>query len=209
MPLPQPFVVKMEAAAAATGAPHANWSDVAAYLRDTAKWILGGVVGTAGAVIAGTSLSNIGSLDPVDDLGRLSVTAAGAVVGFAAIGFLFSKALDVFDVPAVDLPTVADARKGSEWTSLLNEINRQFPQLSAKDGKSLKALIEDRSDEALVERIAAMLSYLHVRSRFRTMTFWLFVLTPVAAIGFSVFAWGANPPERSSPPAPPPVASFY
>jgi len=63
-----------------------------AILRDTAKWIVGGVAVAAGGVIAGSALTSLGSLglEP-----RLLVAFCAAVLGFAALASLLWIAIDV------------------------------------------------------------------------------------------------------------------
>jgi hypothetical protein len=177
---------------------------VTKHLRETARWITGGIIATSGAVIAGSSLTHIGALDPQEDLGRLAVAALGAAVGFAAIGFLFAAALRIFDVPATSLTRLAQAAPGTEWARLKAQIEAEF-SLPALGPGSLAATLADGSDEELLQHIRAMTPYLHVRAKFKAMTGHLCWTVPLAALGFGTFAWAANPPERPAAGARPPA----
>jgi hypothetical protein len=199
--LPQPFVVRLESAPATTRPPEPAWGEVTKHLRETAKWIVGGVIATAGGVIAGSSITRIGSLDPREDMLRLILVAAGAGVGFVAIGILFRKALDVFRVPAASLLEISRAEPKSEWGPLHQALEAQF-DLAGKAGGLRQMVADDRAeDEDLLTAMQAMAPYLHVRAKFDAMTNALPGAVLAAAIGFGLFAWAANPPERKTPPA--------
>jgi len=207
--LPQPLVVRIESEPPPPTPPEppapSPWGEVTKYLRDTARWIVGGIIATAGAVIAGSSLTHLGQLDPGEDLGRLTVAALGAAAGFAAIGVLFAVSLRIFDVTTTDLDRLAGAQAGTDAARLKAMIDAEFGLPKCGDG-SLAAALETGDSEELLRHVEAMAPYLHVRDKFRTMTRHLAWTVPLAALGFGTFAWAANPPERPSPkPRPPAV----
>ncbi|HET9638806.1 MAG TPA: hypothetical protein VFP12_06335 [Allosphingosinicella sp.] len=173
------------------------------YLRETAKWIVGGVVATAGAVLAGSSLTNLGSLDPREDCGRLGLAVAGAALGFLSIGWLMAKALDVFKISSVSLERLEKAGQGSEWEWLRKEVESEFG-LSAKGEESLTELLKSPRDPP-VPSIRAAVPYFYVRSKFETLVWWLPWTVTGAAAGFGLFAWAANPPEPAKPVVKPPA----
>ena len=203
--LPQPLVVRLETAPAEQAAPVPSTGEVTKYLRETAKWIVGGVIGTAGAVLAGSSLTNLGALDPAEDGRRLALAVGGALVGFAAIGRLMSRALDVLYVPSVSLSRLLAAPAPSEWGRLRSVVESEFG-LQKKGRGSLKVLLETPDDDP-VPTIAAMLPYFYVRLKFAALIRSLPWTVLGAMIGFGLFAWAANPPEKPKPAGTPSAAA--
>jgi hypothetical protein len=201
--LPQPFVLKMDSPAAEAPKAGSSAGEATKYLRETAKWIVGGVVATAGAVLAGSSLTNLGSLDPVDDIGRLGLAVAGAILGFVSIGWLMAKALDVFKISSVSLERLEQAGAGSDWEWLRKVVESEFG-LSATGEDSLTELLKSPRDPP-VPSIRAAVPYFYVRSKFETLVWWLPWTVAGAAVGFGLFAWAANPPEPAKPAAKPPA----
>ncbi len=88
-------------------------------LRDTAKWMVGGVAATAVGVFAGSSLTSLGTLDPTTDRGRLLLAIAALVVGFIGLAAIFEKAIRVLTVETMTFRQVAaPAVAGSERAAL-------------------------------------------------------------------------------------------
>ena len=70
--------------------------EIASLLRDTAKWLTGGIIVTVGAVIAGTSLSSFGGLE----FGaRLLIASLAAICGLASLGYLLWHCTEAIILP--------------------------------------------------------------------------------------------------------------
>lgn len=195
--LPQPLRVTIESPQPDESGLRATAREANKHLRDTARWIVGGIVATAGAVMAGSSLTNLGTLDPVDDRGRLVIAIAGGALGFLSLGFLMAKALGVFQVRSTDLERLAQAGAKTEWGRLRKEVETEFGLPQEGPGSLAERLQRDEDD--LLTDIEAALPYLYVRLKFDDLVWWLPITVATAAIGFGVFAWAANPPEKKAP----------
>lgn len=91
--------------------------DASTRMRDTARWIVVGVVATAGGVITGTTFSNAGQLPAVgEDAWRLWTGVAGLAAGFAGLALLGADALRVMALDIYSPRELADAgRKRFGW----------------------------------------------------------------------------------------------
>ena len=192
----------------------------AASMRESAKWLVGGVAATAAGVFAGSSLTNLGSLDPFDQPWRLGAALVGAVIGFLALGCIVRRAIAVLTVGSVTFRMLADAQSGlgdAALKPLAVEVATKYPiPLSAlslghlmvktaalPDGDSRLAEVRTYTDNVL--RDAAFLS---VRKRFDRLASTLSPATAFAILGFGLFAWAANPPAERAP-GPEPLLTVY
>ncbi|MBC9031719.1 hypothetical protein IAG41_04880 [Sphingomonas sp. JC676] len=188
-----------------------------ANLRETAKWLVGGVVATSAGVFAGSSLTRLGSLDSPEDVPRLLITLTGALVGFAALGLIMEYAIAVLRVDRLSLRQLAEAgdkegdlvatrtriedlfrgRLVGKTTSLAEMTARIDAAVETHEDAASKALLADAKTR--LPQIMGMAQFVHVRRRFDALVSRLRWTSVLAILGFGVFAWGANPPER--PPA--------
>jgi hypothetical protein len=183
-------------------------------LRDTAKWLIGGVIGTAAAVFAGSSLTNIGQLSLPDDWARILVVIAGATLGFACIGDLAWRALAVLTIRTMSFAELASARD-AQLSELAAAVEGRYAGALPGNLATLAALKDrieaenaksaDQQDSTFMDRAAsfvpavmAQASFQNVFDKFDRMKRVLLVRALGAIIGFGAFAWGVNPP------APPP-----
>ncbi|TGX56031.1 hypothetical protein E5A73_02665 [Sphingomonas gei] len=196
----------------------ANRAAVAS-LRDTAKWLVGGVTATAVGIFAGSSLTNLGSLDLQTHASRLGLAIAGVVVGFAGLALVLTKAIAVLTVESVDFPGLTEAKRGA-LKRTVDKLEKRYKGLlpgSAVDLAELRAKAEQHEkgttdeDKAFMAEFLAFLpalmgegSFLYVRYKFDALVWALYLGTPLALAGFGVYAWAANPPEDKPPPAKPP-----
>lgn len=194
-------------------------------LRDIAKWLVGGIVATAAGVFAGSSLTSLGSLDPISDRSRMLLALGGLLAGFAGLIIILIPAIRVL---TVEMRTFREFAKGTNGElrktqeRLLLRYRDKFPggvatfaaYQDAAD-QAQRRLDNDPSDENPT-RIAdtkfvddaeadfavfnADAGFTVVRRRFSILCGCLAVGTPVAIAGFGVFAWAANPPTPKSPP---------
>ena len=192
-------------------------SDLAAAsaaLRDTAKWIVGGVVGTSAAVFAGSSLTNLGSLTVPADTNRILVVVAGALIGFLSIGGLALRALSILTIRGLSFAQLVAART-PDLRQVVKDIETRYASEFPGGERTLHAFKErieaengkatDQQDKAFLAEAGSFLpalmaeaSFIHVCGEFARLKRALFVSALGAILGFGAFAWGANPP----PPAP-------
>jgi len=181
-------------------------------LRETTKWFVGGVVITAAAVFAGSSLTALGTLDIDHDRNRLLLALAGAIVGFVALGWITHEAIGVLTLESFTLRILANASHQED--PRLHEVAEgawnKFRHCAPIEAGSLKdyidavdalpaghpSLDEVRAFSALIMPDAA---FTYVRGRFKELTSILIPATALAVIGFGLFAWAANPPTKSPP----------
>lgn len=177
-------------------------------LRDTAKWIIGGIAVAAGGIIAGTSLSSLGALG---FNGRFFAAIGCAVVAYGMLGFLFVSALAVIaprDHTLQEIAEGADLPKG--WRGRIeNKIQPLLPRgiATLQDFNDFAAQPVDPHGRPLtgeplvvfnmVRRlVGARATSAERELQFRRLQRLAFALTPliaVACIGFSV---AVNPPKQ-------------
>jgi hypothetical protein len=181
------------------------YSAAADKLRDTAKWLFTGIVATAGAVLAGTSLTSMGSLDPG---WRLGLAVAGLAVGILGLGLLAGAAMKVL---TVNLGTPRMIAEDAEFGETRAELDAMFRNSWPKSATGYKSLVDrvskefaadpETRDEAflsagsgMLREMTAVAGFLVVRGQFRRMlrNMWWQVL--LIALGLGLFAWAANPP---------------
>ncbi|MEM6907807.1 MAG: hypothetical protein AAF494_03930 [Pseudomonadota bacterium] len=85
-----------------------NMASASQSLRDTAKWIVGGLIGAAALIFTGSSLSKFGLLAATPDPWRLIAAVAGAIVGFVGIALLMRKAFNVLTHDPISFKSMAD-----------------------------------------------------------------------------------------------------
>jgi hypothetical protein len=185
-------------------------------LRETAKWIIGGVAVATGGIIAGSSLSSIGSLGLEQ---RLLVAFCAATGGFTALALLLWSAIDVvaprpYDIDSIlrgeTVPLPIFERVQATMRDSIRDLAREHHALA--DSVSCGDVPIDKAvhDELTVQRIllrqaGSAIRFEHSRALFQTLTRRLFGLAPVIALCFGIFAWAANPPKDNPVDVPPMV----
>lgn len=180
-------------------APHPGpspWTEPTKHLRDISRWITGGVIATAAAVATGSSLSNLGSLDPWNDTTRLGLAAAGLIVGISAIGVIMRYAILVLNVDVASLDELADANERTLLGRIRLKIEKHY-RFRKNDFKWIDVV---KRDSEVGDHIERALPYFHVRMRFDRLLMVLPWATLVAILGFGLFAWAANPPDKPATP---------
>lgn len=190
-------------------------------LRDTAKWMVGGVAATAVGVFAGSSLTSLGSLDPWSDRDRLVLAIAALAVGFIGLAAIFEKAIRVLTVETMTFRQVAaPAVAGSERAALQARLIETYAPLLPQGTTTLEGYIQ-RVEQAKtanpkqaadndvlakvkenVDILTAAGGFIWVYNRFSALVSALKWAVPTMIAGFGLFAWAANPPDaKPSPPA--------
>ncbi len=195
-------------------------ASASASLRDTAKWLVGGVTATAAGVFAGSSLTNLGSLDFVEHGARFGLAIGGAVSGFAGLGLILAFAIGALTVESVDFETFCRAKAGNlRWVrgKLDKRHGGSLPGNVADFATLLeKVLASERDDKEasrafmteFQRRLPALMAeagFLSVRRKFAGLTAALWIGAPLALVGFGTFAWAANPPDGKAPAPKPPL----
>ncbi len=198
----------------------ASMAAAAQSLRDTAKWLVAGVVATAASVFVGSSLTAFGSLAPGSL--RFGLAVGGLALGFAGIAAIMRAAIMVLTRASLTVHDIATS-KDPELSRLHDELSKRYADRLTNGSATLKDHVErigniarrqTRSDaeNALIARgrednavISADASFLFVRHRFDGLVDTLTLATPLAVAGFGLFAWAANP---AAPPAPAPLVSL-
>jgi hypothetical protein len=189
-------------------APENQYLAGIANLRETTKWLVGGILTAAVGVLAGGPLTGLGALD----IGpRLIAALAAAATALLILGYLLWKALGLVAADTISVADLADAMKGPNaaathrvQTRLAGELPygcNTFDELVAKS----KEITADRSDgsdaryKALQKEIDALnprLGFEYRREHFLRLRDSLFRFMPIAIVAVGIFAWAANPPPR-------------
>ncbi|MEA3038491.1 MAG: hypothetical protein QOE79_1004 [Sphingomonadales bacterium] len=194
-------------------------------LRETAKWLVGGVTATAAGVFAGSSLTNLGSLSLPADVLRLLAALLGVLFGLACIGQLAWRAIDVLVVETISLDELVDS-PDSDRAKLVTRLEAVFKDALPGQTTTLADLRDKIRNEnkkeaaqqdtgfldsagAFLPMLMAEASFRHVADRFDRLRRILRLRVAGAVIGFGVFAWAANPPARPAPAPEPPAAIPY
>ncbi|THD36615.1 MAG: hypothetical protein E7773_06290 [Sphingomonas sp.] len=189
-----------------------------ASLRDTAKWLVGGVAATAAGIFAGSSLTHLGSLDLHQNAERLLMAIGGGVAGFVGLALILSRAIAVLTVESVGLPALAAGE-----TATLAQVRDKMATIYAGtfpgNVTSVEQLLAKANDARLKHtdadklflaefklffpKLMAEAGFQHVTQKFRSLIRALWIGGPLAIVGFGLFAWAANPPEDQAPAKPP------
>jgi hypothetical protein len=177
-------------------------------LRETAKWIISGIAVAAAGVIAGTSLSSLGAFGIE---WRLLAAFSAASIGFIGLGYLFASALKVIIPPHLTLEDAIDGKTiSAQWKQ---EIEIRMRPLLAPFSGTLKGFCdhlrastnldgsplspdETRSLSTYRRLLGSTVSLELQRLLFRRLTLKTFIVTPIIALTFLLFAWAANPAKE-------------
>ncbi|ATE66459.1 hypothetical protein [Rhizorhabdus dicambivorans] len=186
-------------------------------LRETSKWLVGGVVATAASVFAGSSLSNLGSLDPRADTLRLSLAVAGIAIGFVGLYLILKRAIAVLTVDSVNFRQLAAADAGTELAIISEAVDRKYEHAFPPGISSCEAFvsrvdqvkargIEDAEAHRFLQQAKAFndlimpdAGFLYVRLKFDRLVAILPAAVALVIFGIGIFAWAANPPEPAAP----------
>ena len=179
-----------------------------ANLRETAKWLIGGLVTTAVAVLAGSPLTGFGALE----VGwRLWVAVGGALAAYLLLGRLLWLALQVVVADSITIAQLAEAERRGE-AAPKRIAGRLRPRLPAgattfrevtDRHRDLRTAAE-RGDPGALEVYTAFAADLRALGpqvgveykldRFNLLRRRLFLEMPGVILGVTAFAWAANPP---------------
>ncbi len=175
-----------------------------ANLREATKWIIGAMVTTVIAVLAGGSLTSLGALHAEP---RLYAALAGAGVAYLLAGVILWNALAIVTTETVSFDALIGA-DGVEAEVRKRIEKRMAPMLP--DGCKTFAALAKRSEHyrndhskgsakryadfvAVVIALEPQLGFEYKRDRFVRLRRLLFSLMPIVIAGVGLFAWAANP----------------
>lgn len=178
-----------------------------ARLRDLAKYLIAAFAAVGGILVAGSQLASLGKLSLDDDRDRFLAAIGGLGLALVMVGIVLVLAVRVLRPVEVDVEKLLDARPGPKDDPL------------PAGASSLRALVEASRDEendeadrqayaALVQQAIDLKAYRVVQSRFTAALVGLLAAALLGAIGITVFAYAANPPDEkkagaAEPPVPP------
>jgi hypothetical protein len=196
-------------------AASSDFAAASANLRETAKWLVGGVVATSVGVLAGSPLTKLGSLEWAP---RLCLALGGAVVTLVLLGVLMWIGLTVIATEAINLRRLATLKgwEGRRVQRVAKQFTDRWPGKArgiadvlaksdalykAADGKretdpEWVALAGFQSD---LDLLMAEVAFEYKRDRLGELRATLFVLGPVIVLAVAVYAWAANPPDDPKP----------
>jgi hypothetical protein len=203
----------LSSTAMAEAKDHASgMTSAGASLRDTAKWLASGIFATAAGIFAGSSLTNFGSLGPDRQATRFYLALIGAAAGFLALGWLFRRVVSVLTMESASLTLLAEAEadESDSFHEVANEVARKYRDYFPEGASTLKEAVAafNRVNPAspdwanvgeFTDIVLADASFLAVRKKFGKLTRDLPWAGILAALGFGLFAWAANPPESPTP----------
>jgi hypothetical protein len=188
-------------------------------IRETAKWIIASFAAIGAALIAGTQLSGIGS---IDSNARLVLAACSAIVALGGVGWAIWEAGKVSTASTVSLGDLAESNQLSEVRQTIDkdqallEGHQGVGSLATSYGSWLRRRTEayeayfgQPSDEtlrinakiadqqvltlsAIVQSVLLVASYLRLAAAFRSALRRIFLAGIIAALGIGVFVWNVS-----------------
>jgi len=106
-------------------------------LRSAAKWLTTALAGTAGALVAGLQLTDLGHLSVHHDLPRLSIAVVALAVALAGVGCMIRQTVPVFTSRWLDLGDLQRAEFLERYLqdAPLPTISRQAGQVLRRRGR--------------------------------------------------------------------------
>lgn len=193
----------------ANAAPLDEFAAARANFSETAKWVIGGLLTTAIAVLAGSPLTKLGSLEWGS---RLVTAILAATIAFAVLGLLLWLALGVIAADAISPRYLAQQTwlAGERVKRMERRLSGQLPpgfntfreianHASTLLEASSKGEAESKANTAFGMEIAKsmpLIKFEYRRQRFIELRNMMFVLMPVVIASVGLFAWAANPPAE-------------
>jgi hypothetical protein len=208
--------------------PQAGFDAAADRIRETAKWLIASFAAVGAVLVAGTQLSNLGSL-PVGEA-RFWIAVAGVVVALTAVVVAIAVVSGVLvvepsnmkdlaekpddatqklrDVLEADRSIVSTGSLATLSTSFVDALERRDSAYAAwrraPDDEDLGRKAQIAQDyaaleSAQVQQVLAVANLLRVSNAFKGAKFWLLGTTIAAAAGITAFAAAANPPRTVDP----------
>jgi hypothetical protein len=195
-----------------------------ARLRDTAQWLVGGVTAAIVGVLAGSSLTKLGSLDFVETPGRLGLAIFGGALGFGGLAWIMQRALAVLTVESFSFESFVKSAN-PQHRKVSEEVTRRLGRLPGgaldledlmqKVGAARAKESENRIDPESRDLLAKYRTYRgffmpeaafgNVQAKFNKLVSAIRIGLPVSILGLGFYVWAANPPEAkesASKPAP-------
>ncbi|MGD9510014.1 MAG: hypothetical protein AB7I59_28015 [Geminicoccaceae bacterium] len=194
---------------------NASYLRATVQIRETAKWLVGGIAAAAAGVLIGSPLTNFGTLEPAEK--RFWIAILGVSIGFLAMGYIVSICMDIVipkylrekdfltggRIPGRIRSRIERALQEDLpfEKSSIEEVFRRVDYIfdkkdpgtnNANDVKSInRDLIwyynnyNNFYSRLLLEEVIGRLEELRVRGAFAAL---------IMFVGYGTFAWAANPP---------------
>lgn len=180
-------------------------------VRNVAKWVVSGVVIGAGGVVAGASLTSMGSLG----WGwRLQLAVGAAAIGYCLLNYLMWFALGVITPRSYSMEDIANGKDitprrlkiieervkglfpdGVQTIQEFTETGMNLFREAKEEGAS--PAVTQKAEEYLraMPSIRTSVTYEHLLLLFAELRLRVFIVTPLIALSLGIFAWAANPPK--------------
>ncbi len=172
-----------------------------ANLKDTTKWLIGGIIASVVTILGGAQISNLGGMGPG---ARLYVALIAAAVALFLLGLLLRFALHVITTGRITFNEVikgqgVDARIRA---AIERMIAKQLPSptktLDGLEAETARLMAHGTDAEfaAFKDKLAAIepdLAFCYKRALFDRFVGWLFGLGPIVVAAVVLYAWAANP----------------
>jgi hypothetical protein len=182
-------------------------------LRDTAKWMLSGIIGVAALIVGTSTISQLGTLELESP--RLWCAVVALLVAAGLCWVPFEKAVAVLRSDVQSLHQYAEATCG-EYKEAADEVAKHFGT-SLPEGKNLREFVNDYAkvrertwnaaqSNADAEKAVAYIDGLYktcrdacvaelVAVRFERLVQAIKFPGSVILLSFLLFSWAANPPK--------------
>jgi hypothetical protein len=197
-------------------------SKAADRLRETTKWLIAAFAAIGATLVAGSQLSNVGSLIPGHEV-RFAIAIVGVLVAFVGVALAIYYALNVAVAGSVSLGELARrnatdplknrietdpalmagnpslATLNSDYVAAMTARKQRYAAYLADDTLLDQAKMADahaRFASDTVQSILEVANFGDVAQAFKTARGPLFLGAVIAALGVVVFAAAANPPKN-------------
>jgi hypothetical protein len=191
-------------------------------IRETAKWLTVSLAALGGVLVAGSQLSDIGSLELWSS--RFWTAVVGAGLAAAGSGIILVATINTAASPVVTLKELAaKTPKGAEAAVRDETLLEGYPSVAALRSAYSKAIerrkqtynahLKDTADAAarsafatadaravalntVSRTLVAVAAYRELARLWRLARITIVCGGVIAALGVGVFAWAANPPDK-------------
>lgn len=187
----------------ATSSPQVDPGGVQAAIdrfRDLAKYLITIFAAIGGLLLAGTQLTNIGSLQWPENDDRILVGGIGFIVAFLAATMIVWKALDVLQPVETSFDEVKE-KVGNGEIMVPAQLLRPYDSVGELALMLEAAETASPTREGLLDQVGEIIdkvSYDEIAGRFKAARNWMIGCALVATVAIVAIVWGANPPKSET-----------